>query len=114
MLPTRSSVRRVVVGACLLAAWSAAGVLQAQKSSAAAMATAASRFLASLSPAQRQTATFPFDAAERLRWNFIPTEMFPRSGLLLKDMSAEQRTLAHALLQTGLSQRGYATYTAII
>ncbi len=111
---SRSTLRRVVVVVCLLAAWGASGAVRAQRSSAAAMAGAASRFLASLSSEQRQTATFPFDAAERLRWNFIPTEVFPRNGLLLKDMTPEQRALAQALLQTGLSQRGYATYTAII
>lgn len=114
MYLSRSTLRRVVVVACLLAAWGAGGAVRAQRASAAAMASAASRFLASLSPVQRQAATFPFDAAERLRWNFIPTEAFPRNGLLLKEMTPDQRALAHALLQTGLSQRGYATYTAII
>ena len=98
----------------LLRAVDQALVRPAQRPPAAAMADAASRFLAALTPQQRQGATFPFDAAERQRWNFIPTEAFPRNGLLLKDMTAEQRTLAHALLRTGLSQRGYSTYTAII
>jgi hypothetical protein len=114
MLPSRSALRRIVMAASLLAVWGLVAAVQAQRTPATAMAGAASRFLASLTPPQRQAATFPFDAAERLRWNFIPTEMFPRNGLLLKDMTPEQRTLAHALLQTGLSQRGYATYTAII
>lgn len=111
---SRSTLRRVVVVACLVAAWGVSEAVRAQRPPAAAMADAASRFLAALTPQQRQGATFPFDAAERQRWNFIPTEAFPRNGLLLKDMTAEQRTLAHALLRTGLSQRGYSTYTAII
>jgi hypothetical protein len=87
--------------------------LSAQRSSAD-MAAAAERLLASLTPEQRQRATFSFDAQERLRWHFIPTETFPRNGLLIKDMTEAQRTLAFSLLRTGLSQRGYDTYSAII
>jgi hypothetical protein len=78
------------------------------------MATAATSFLSSLTPEQRQQATFPMESEERVRFNFIPTEAFPRKGLLLKDMTEPQRKLAHALLRSGLSQRGYDTYTAII
>lgn len=78
------------------------------------MAAAASRFLASLTPAQRLQATFAFDSSERTRWHFIPTENHPRLGLTIKQMSEPQRTLAHALLQAGLSQRGYLTATQIM
>jgi hypothetical protein len=78
------------------------------------MATAANQFLASLTQAQRQEAVFPFDGDERTRWHFIPTEMFARKGLTLKTMSEPQRRLAKALLQSGLSQRGYLTVTSIM
>ena len=49
-----------------------------------------------------------------MRWNFIPNEMFPRKGLMVKSMTEQQRGLAHALLKTGLSQRGYMTATSIM
>ena len=51
---------------------------------------------------------------ERLRWHFIPNEMFPRKGLMIKDMNETQRRLAHDLLRTGLSARGYMKVTSII
>jgi hypothetical protein len=76
------------------------------------MATAAERFLASLTPEQRKQATFSFDSAERLRWHFVP--QFERNGLPLKAMTEPQRKAAHELLKTGLSDRGYATYTQIM
>ena len=78
------------------------------------MARAAMTLLNSLEPAQRQQAMFPFDADERTHWHFIPTEMFPRNGLLMRDMNPQQRQLAHDLLKAGLSQRGYLTATSIM
>jgi hypothetical protein len=91
-----------------------AGVVVSAQRTTATMASAATSFLNALTPEQRQQATFPMESEERLRFNFIPTEAFPRKGLLLKDMTEPQRKLAHALLRSGLSQRGYDTYTAII
>jgi hypothetical protein len=88
-------------------------IISAQRSSSA-MASAATAFLNSLTPEQRQKTTFPFKADERLHWNFIPTEMFPRNGLLLRDMTEPQQKLAHDLLKTALSQRGYMTATQIM
>jgi hypothetical protein len=78
------------------------------------MATAAAKFVDALTPAQRQQASFAFDAEERLRWHFIPTETFPRKGLTIKEMNEPQRRLAHDLLKAGLSQRGYLTASSIM
>src|SRR5215471_3668068 len=91
-----------------------AGAVIAADRSANAMRTAATAFLASLTAEQRATATFEFDSAERTRWNFIPPQAFPRKGLTFKAMSEAQREKAHALLKTGLSQRGYMTATSIM
>jgi hypothetical protein len=44
----------------------------------------------------------------------VPSEMHPRQGLTLGEMTADQRELAHGLLRTGLSRGGYATTTAVI
>jgi len=78
------------------------------------MAGAASRLLATLSPEQRSRAAFLFESDERTRWHFLPGEMFPHHGIALKELNADQRPAAHALLQTGLSQRGYLAATAIM
>src|SRR5687768_16661538 len=101
--------RRLVVAVVLLVAMAAGAILSAQRASAG-MSTAAARFLASLTPEQRKLATFTLDSAERLRWNFIPEEAFPRNGLPFKAMTEPQVKLAHDLLRSALSERGYLTY----
>lgn len=93
---------------------SALGFTVATGPSAGPMAVAATKFLGSLMPDQRQRATFAFDGDERTRWNFIPTEMFPRNGVAIKQMNQRQRKLAHALLKVGLNERGYMTATQIM
>ena len=98
--------RRFVVAVALVAV-GAAGVATQSQRSASSMHTAASKFLSSLTPEQLQRATFSFDAPERMRWHFIPTENFPRNGLLIKDMTEAQRAAAYDVLKTGLSARGY-------
>ncbi|MEO7501470.1 MAG: DUF3500 domain-containing protein [Gemmatimonadaceae bacterium] len=101
------------IAAVILAA-SALGLTVAAKPSSATMAAAATKFLESLTPEQRRQATFAFEGAERTHWNFIPTELFPRNGLTIKQMNESQRRLAHDLLKAGLSQRGYMTATQIM
>ena len=55
------------------------------------MATAATKFLGALTPEQRQQATFAFaNSEERLHWGFVPSEMFPRKGLLTRDMGFDR------------------------
>lgn len=107
---------RAVLAATLLVAFAAGALVSAQRAQnvAAAMTTAANGWLGALTPEQRQKATFPLDSAERVRFNFIPTEAFPRNGVTLREMTEPQQKLAHALLRSALSDRGYQTYTAII
>src|SRR5207249_1016289 len=107
------AMKRLWLTSGVLAALVAGSTIAADRSSSA-MAAAATRFVESLAPGQRQQATFAFDGEERLHWHFIPTETFPRNGLTIKDMSEPQRKLAHELLKTGLSQRGYMTATQIM
>ncbi len=78
------------------------------------MAQAATRFLASLSSAGRNQASFAFANAERTRWHWTTPSAVPRNGLALRDMSSESRTLALALLRTSLSEAGYKQAVAII
>ena len=104
---------RLTVALTLIAA-GAMGSLIASQRTAGAMAKSATAFLDSLTPEQREKAADPLDSPDRTHWNFIPTNQFPRQGLPLKEMTEPQRKLAHALLQTALSQRGYTTTTTIM
>ena len=67
------------------------------------MMDTANALLSTLSPEAKARAVFAFDDAERENWHFIPRE---RKGLPMKEMTPEQKLLAHALLNTGLSYRG--------
>ena len=90
------------------------GTMVGAERSASTMASAASQFLASLTPDQRTQAAFGFRSDERVKWHFIPTEMFSRNGLTIRAMTDAQRAHAHDLLSAGLSQRGYLTATTIM
>jgi hypothetical protein len=92
----------------------ALGVTVASQRSAAAMSTAAEKWLGSLTPDQKQRATFPFESDERLHWHYVPNEQFPRKGVQIKEMTDAQRTLAWDLLKTGVSARGYTTARSIM
>ncbi len=71
------------------------------------MAAAANGFLAVLDDSRRAKATYAFDnAAERTRWHWTTPRGFPRNGLPLSEMTAEQRDQAMALLAAGLSPAG--------
>jgi hypothetical protein len=75
------------------------------------MADNAKNLLAALSPDQQKKATFEFSEAERKNWHFIPRV---RKGLPLKEMTHEQRLLAHALLSSGMSSRGYGKAVSVM
>src|ERR1700712_1521989 len=93
---------RVWLGVALAAAVGAGSLIGAERSSAL-MASAGAKFLATLTPEQRQQASFAFASDERTHWHFIPTETFPRKGLTIGEMNQAQRVAAHDLLKTGLS-----------
>jgi hypothetical protein len=75
------------------------------------MFQAAETFLESLSPEQRNSASFSFKDDERYDWHYTPRK---RSGLALKDMSADQQALSLKFLKVGLSQSGYWKSTTIM
>jgi Protein of unknown function (DUF3500) len=97
-----------------LALMYAVGTLVGAERSSVAMAQTAQAYLSSLNATQKGQGTFPFEGEERTHWHFIPTEMFPRKGLTINEMTEPQRKAAHELLKSGLSQRGYMTATAIM
>ena len=110
-MPTRSSVVRWCLLACTVLLLGAAVNRITPSADAAAMARAATTFLNALNASQRESATFEFTDDERLNWHFVPRE---RRGIAFKTMTPPQRELARALLQTGLSQRGYMKANTII
>ena len=79
--------------------------------SASILADTAKNFLASLTPEQKSKATFRFEDEERFDWHYIPKE---RKGLPLREMAPFQKLLAQALLNAGLSQRGYMKAVTIM
>jgi Protein of unknown function (DUF3500) len=109
----RGTTIRVAVAVGLALAGQLASMTATERS-AGKMVQAAQAFLGGLTPEQRVQAVFEYASSERRRWHFIPNEMFPRKGVAFRTMTPAQRDLAHALLKTGLSQKGYATASAII
>lgn len=81
---------------------------------AESMAIAANALLESLPGYLRHRTNFDLHDEERFKWAFIPDVMFPRNGLPLREMNAEQQKYTRDLLKAGLSQRGYLTASAII
>lgn len=75
------------------------------------MSEAAANFLAALSADQQRRAGYLFKDEERRNFHFFP---IPRRGIPFKELNAAQLALAHALLSTGLSPRGYAKATTVM
>ena len=112
----RLSSPRVLLAVAVVAALPVAGLIASARA-ASGMATAADAVPGERS--RRSSSKQAVLSARRgqravARWHFIPTESFSRNGLTIKEMSAPQRKLAHDLLKTGLSQRGYLTATQIM
>lgn len=75
-----------------------------------AMVASTNNFLSSLSENQREAGIYNFDDEERLNWHFIPR---PRNGIPLKELSSEQRAAAITMLQSFLSDEGFAKTEAV-
>jgi hypothetical protein len=93
-------------------------VSQRTDPAASRMAAAAQKFLDSLTPEQKQKATFDFDHPERTNWEFVPMQDKDkrplRKGLPLQDMTAQQKQLALALVAAGTSESGNKAATTIM
>jgi hypothetical protein len=77
------------------------------------MADAASRFLAALTDAQRDSVRFRFADEDRRRdWSFLP--VLERDGLLIGSLDDTQRKLAHELIVAGTSMPGYAKVVSVM
>ena len=73
----------------------------------AAIASAATAFLASLNDAQKKAATYAFsDNAQRSNWSNFPEGMFPRGGLKLRELTEAQRANLDNLFAEFMSEKG--------
>jgi hypothetical protein len=68
--------------------------------------------LNSFSADQRGRALFDFDDPRRVDWDFIPKP--DRTGIALFELDRHQKALAHTLLRSGLSLRGYSQALSIM
>ena len=75
------------------------------------VADAATRWLSSLSPRDRETARWPFHSRERGNWHYAPRR---RNGLALREMTEPQRRAARGLLASTLSSSGVRKAEAIM
>ncbi|MBU3821136.1 DUF3500 domain-containing protein [Flavobacteriaceae bacterium XHP0103] len=71
-------------------------------------------FLNSLNKEQRDKAQFPFDHTSKTFWHYFPASMTPRAGIQLMDLNTNQKELFSKLLQSFLSEAGYAKTQKII
>lgn len=64
-------------------------------------------FLNSLDDAQLSKTQLQFDDVSRETWHYFPATMWPRTGIQLGELSANQKELFHKMLKHHLSQSGY-------
>ena len=79
-----------------------------------AISKAAQSFLDSLDEEQIVSATMPMDTDERATWSNLPVIMVRPAGVLIKDMTDEQKRAAHALMRATMSSQGYAKFAGIM
>ncbi len=104
MKATLHAVKAVVLLLCLGLLIGRAALV-GQGRATAATTGAASDFLASLRPEQREKAVIKFEDANRFDWHYVPRPG-ERKGLPLKEMTPPQRQAAQKLLGTALSAKG--------
>ena len=80
--------------------------LEAPGASTAPITEAAHAFLEALEVDRRSRAVFPLEAEQRRTWLNIHPNVF-RHGVMLEDLSQEQRELGLSLLRATLSHRGF-------
>ncbi len=105
--------RQLLLRVLILAAGIAAlSVAYEKVSTEKRMELAANRFLHALDDSGRAKAKGDFNAKDRQQWHFVPDSSFRntygygRRGLTYKNMNPRQRSLANALLASGLSTDG--------
>ncbi|MEQ9439146.1 MAG: DUF3500 domain-containing protein [Cyclobacteriaceae bacterium] len=73
----------------------------------AASAQTAERLLMMFDNERRPDMQLKFDDPDRLEWNNLPINDYPRKGIPLKEMDDEQKKMVQQLLRVTLSDMGY-------
>jgi hypothetical protein len=71
-------------------------------------------FLDSLDSHQLEKVSLSFDDLSRNSWHFLPGQMWPRSGIQLKELEEEQKEKLTLMLMKFLSETGYIKTEKII
>ncbi|MCC6165299.1 MAG: DUF3500 domain-containing protein [Acidobacteria bacterium] len=106
-----TSVLILGVAVAAVASRSFLGNQPATQAAASDSTAPAQAFAASLSGPAKEKALLPFDHEARTQLNYVP---MVRAGVPLDDLTAQQKTQAMALLQSGLGASGYSTAQKII
>lgn len=110
-----ASLRAFLLVCCLVL-----GAAAYQLSTEDLMVSTANAWLASLNANQLTSAQFKLDNPDYETWHFVPDNNFitsrgyRRNGLTYKEMDAEQRSLADALLAASLSRAGFVAVKTIM
>lgn len=105
----RGYLPTLIAGASLLLSLPVSGGTVSERCASAAQAV-----VASLSVELRPSVAVPFDTGARREWAFRPGSDIREEGLAFRDMSDEQRVLAHRLVACALSSQGYQKVVAIM
>ncbi len=112
----RAASCRIVLAACCLVL----GATAYHATTEDLMVTTAKAWLASLNGNQITSAKYKLDNPDYETWHFVPDNNFVtargygRNGLTYRDMKAEQRSLADALLGASVSRAGFVSIKTIM
>ena len=82
--------------------------------SATQMTQAANEFIATLDEDRRKNTLYPLEGDDRATWSNLPIIMVQPKGVLVGDLTDEQRAAAYQLLSASMSSQGYAKVTGIM
>jgi hypothetical protein len=88
--------------------------LPGPSASAVSMAAAVSAFLETLTPDQVERTRLSLESEWRTKWHYFPAWIYERPGISLGELSDQQRTLVHRILQASLSDAGYLKASSVI
>lgn len=71
-------------------------------------------FLNSLNKEQRNKAQMSFENSSKHDWHYLPATMHPRPGIALFELNSNQKQILFQLLQSSLSESGFAKTQQII
>jgi hypothetical protein len=92
----------------------AADPLPSHAQSASKMSAAATAFVETLHADQHKTTVLPLRGDERTTWSNLPIIMVHPEGMLIADMSDDQRLAFHDLLRASMSSQGYGKAAGIM